>query len=257
MPRRRIEDDNLSLQGISHGFFTRVGGVSEGIYASLNCGFGSNDEASNVLQNRSIVSERLGVPGARVNTPYQTHSSDAVVTHEGWGPDAAPKADAVVTNTPNIVIGVLTADCAPVLFVDPINKVVAAAHSGWRGAVGGVLENTVETMRSLGAQRRHIVAVVGPCIGQKNYEVGREFYDQFMTVDQGYSSFFSLNEKTNNPHFDLSGFAVSRLEKIGVKKAIATPYCTYEDETQFFSYRRNTHNSMADYGRQVSAIVIN
>ena len=180
-----------------------------------------------------------------------------VVTHEGWGPDAAPKADAVVTNTPNIVIGVLTADCAPVLFVDPINKIVAAAHSGWRGAIGGVLENTVETMRSLGAQRRHIVAVVGPCIGQKNYEVGCEFYDQFMTVDQEYSSFFSPNEKTNNLHFDLSGFAVSRLEKIGVKKAIATPYCTYEDETQFFSYRRNTHNSMADYGRQVSAIVIN
>ena len=257
MLRRRIEDNSLSLQGISHGFFTRVGGASEGIYASLNCGFGSNDEAANVLQNRSIVAEMLGVPGARINTPYQTHSSDAVVTHEGWAPDAAAKADAVVTNTPNIVVGVLTADCAPVLFVDPINKVVAAAHSGWRGAIGGVLEATVETMRSLGAQRRHIVAVVGPCIGQKNYEVGREFYDQFMSVDQKYSSFFSLNEQTNNPHFDLSDFAVSRLEKMGIKKASATPYCTYEDETQFFSFRRNTHNSMADYGRQVSAIVIN
>ena len=257
MSRRRIEDDNLSLQGVSHGFFTNRGGVSGDIYASLNCGFGSNDEASNVLQNRSIVAETLGVPGARVNTPYQTHSSDVVTTSDGWGPEAAPKADAVVTNTPNIVIGVLTADCAPVLFVDPVNKVVAAAHAGWRGAVGGVLQNTVEAMRSLGAQRRHIVAAVGPCIGVKNYEVGPEFYDQFLSIDPDYNSYFILNEETGKHHFDLRGFAVSRLEDIGVQKAIATPFCTYEDQTQFFSYRRNTHNSVADYGRQVSAIVIN
>ncbi len=257
MSRRRIETDALSIQGISHGFFTRLGGVSEDVYASLNCGFGSNDETSNVSQNRSIVAEILGLPGARVNTPYQKHSADVVITDDGWRQKDAPEADAVVTNTPNVVIGILTADCAPVLFVDDVNKVVAAAHAGWRGAIGGVLENTVESMRSLGAQRRHIRAVVGPCISLKNYEVGDEFYNEFTSVNADYAAFFERNEVSNNHHFNLSGFAVSRLEKIGIKTALSLPLCTYENEQQFFSYRRNTHNSVADYGRQVSAIVIN
>ncbi len=257
MSRRRIETDALSIQGISHGFFTKIGGVSEDVYASLNCGFGSNDETTNVSQNRSIVTEILGLPGARINTPYQEHSSDVVITDEGWCYKDAPKADAVVTNTPNVVIGILTADCAPVLFLDNVNKVVAAAHAGWRGAVGGVLENTIESMRSLGAQRRHITAVVGPCIGQDNYEVGEEFYEQFRSVDPDYDSFFKRNEETQNQHFNLSGFAVARLEKIGIQRSLSLPLCTYENTTQFFSYRRNTHNSVADYGRQMSAIVIN
>lgn len=257
MSRRRIEADALSIQGISHGFFTKLGGVSEGVYSSLNCGFGSNDEASNVSQNRSIVTEILGLPGARISTPYQKHSSDVVITDEGWCTKDAPEADAVVTNSPNVVIGILTADCAPVLFVDNVNKVVAAAHAGWRGAVGGILENTIESMRSLGAQRRHITAVVGPCIGQDNYEVGPEFHEQFRSVDADYDVFFKNHEETQNPHFNLSGFAVSRLEKIGIQKALSLPFCTYENTTQFFSYRRNTHKSVADYGRQISAIVIN
>lgn len=257
MSRRRIEADALSIQGISHGFFTRLGGVSEDVYASLNCGFGSNDETSNVSQNRSIVTEILGLPGARVNTPYQKHSPDVVITDKGWCYKEAPEADAVVTNTPNVVIGILTADCAPVLFVDNVNKVVAAAHAGWRGAIGGVLENTIESMRSLGAQRRYITAVVGPCISLKNYEVGDEFYEQFTSKTSDYSVFFQRNETTGKHHFNLSGFAVSRLEKIGIKQALSLPFCTYENESQFFSYRRNTHNSVADYGRQLSAIVIN
>lgn len=257
MSRPRIMSDALSVQGISHGFFTRQGGVSKGIYTSLNVGYGSQDTTDSVTENRKIVTDILGVRGAPLVTPYQTHSADVVVASESWTPKEAPKADGIVTNVRNLAIGVLTADCAPVLFVDPVNNVIASAHAGWRGAVGGVLENTIETMRSLGAQRRHITATVGPTIGVKNYEVGEEFYDNFMSQNESYSAFFTKNSVTSKYHFDLPTFAVHRLEKCGIKSATGIGLCTYEDESLFFSYRRNFHNSVADYGRQIASIVIN
>lgn len=257
MSRRRIEANELSIQGVSHGFFTRLGGISNGTYSSLNCGFGSDDEQSNVAHNRSIVADTLGLPGGCISTPYQTHSSDVVIADKDWEHIDAPKADAIVTNTPKVIIGVLSADCAPVLFVDQVNKVVAAAHAGWRGAVGGVLENTIESMRSLGAQRRHIVAVVGPCIGLDNYEVGDEFLDHFLSIDPNYNKYFQKTNGSLKHHFNLTDFALGRLKKTGIKSASTTNNCTYEDESHFFSFRRNGHNSVADYGRQISAIVIN
>ncbi len=257
MIRHRIESDALSVQGISHGFFTRLGGVSDGIYSSLNCGYGSGDDTENVTKNRFIVADLLGSTCKRVNTPFQTHSADVIVADGGWEREDAPKADGIVTTHANVVIGVLSADCAPVLFIDPVNRVIAATHAGWRGAVGGVLEQTIEVMRSQGAEKRHIIATVGPAISQDSYEVGDEFLAHFLSIDETYASFFQQNPVTLKQHFNLPGFAVSRLHKCGIKKVSSLPYCTYKCESLFFSYRRNCHNSVADYGRQVSSIVIN
>ena len=254
----RLKADDLEFDGISHGFFTREGGVSAGKFASLNCGFGSGDETENVARNRAIVAETLGCgrDGA-VMTPHQHHSADVAVVTEAYRHDEAPKADAVVTTVPKLTIGVLSADCAPVLFADPVAKIVGAAHAGWRGAVGGVLAATVAEMGRLGAEPGRMTAVVGPAIGQRNYEVGPEFRDEFLSLDQGFERFFVQYEAGGRPHFDLAGFAVSRLEAAGVGHVAALPHCTYENESLFFSYRRNCHRSIDDYGRQISAICIN
>ena len=257
MSPQRIEVNALSVQGISHGFFTRKGGVSSHLYSTLNCGFGSGDEFYNVQQNRDIVSGILGSLDAPLITPYQHHSTDVIIAREPWSPDKAPKGDAIVTNLNNLAIGVLTADCAPVLFVDPVKRVVGAAHAGWRGAFAGILENTVEAMTSLGAKRDQIVATIGPALSVANFEVGPEFYQQFLEQDAKFERFFTLNEVSKKFHFDLVEFATEKLKKTGLALVESLPHCTYANESLFFSYRRNTHQSLPDYGRQISAIVIN
>lgn len=255
------------LEGIRHGFYTRVGGVSTGVYSSLNCGFGSDDERANVAENRRLIAHDLfdgeliesvnSSPSPLIMTPYQHHSADAVIVNGPWQPADAPKADAVVTNKPGLVIGILTADCAPVLFADPVAHVVGAAHAGWRGAVGGVLEATIEAMEQLGAVRERLTAVVGPTISLENYEVGPEFKADFLSKNPEYSAFFSELAAGERPHFDLPNFAKHRLIAAGIGTADAISHCTYGDESLFFSYRRNCHQNIADYGRHISAIGLN
>jgi len=257
MTRNRFECNALSLQGFSHGFFTRNGGVSSEAYGSLNCGFGSGDDKYNVEKNRDIVTQTLGALDASIITPHQHHSADVIIATETWEPDTAPKGDAIVTQTNNLIIGVLTADCAPILFIDPKQKIIAAAHAGWRGAFGGILENTIDAMRSLGAKKRDIIASVGPALGVKKFEVGPEFYQQFIDQDPKFETFFSQNETSKKHHFDMGKFITWKLKKAGIDQASSSSHCTYENESLFFSYRRNTHLSMEDYGRQISAIVIN
>jgi YfiH family protein len=244
-----------NLAGIRHGFFTREGGVSTGIYRSLNCGIGSDDTREHILENRARVTAALGVAPDRLATPYQIHSPDAVVVTDVWEPGEGPKADAVVTDRPGIALGVGSADCGPTLFADPEAGVIGASHSGWRGALAGVLEATVEAMEKLGAEREKIVAVLGPTISQTNYEVSAEFRQKFLAADEKNLSLFDPASRPGHYLFDLPGFIVSRLEKAGVT-AKSVDLCTYADEARFFSYRRTTHRGEADYGRLLSAIVL-
>lgn len=247
---------DLRGAGIRHGFFTKQGGVSDGIYASLNCGFGSNDDPANVLANRARVARHLGSAQPHVVTLYQTHSATALAVDKPYPRDALPQADAVVTRTPGLVIGALAADCNPVLFADPQAKVVAAAHAGWRGALGGILESTVVAMERLGADRSRIVAAVGPCINQPSYEVGPEFEAEFLAVSADYAVWFHRPSPTSRPHFDLPGFVMMRLGRAGIGTTERVSLCTYENESKFFSFRRTTHRKEPDYGRQISAIMV-
>ena len=251
---------DLEASGIRHGFFTRQGGVSEGLYGSLNCGLGSNDDPVKVLENRARVARHLGSPRPEVVTLYQTHSATALVVNAPYPRTAVPKADAVVTRTPGLAIGALAADCNPVLFADPQAKVVAAAHAGWRGALGGILESTVVAMESLGADRRRICAAVGPSINQPSYEVGPEFEAEFLKATADYAAFFHRPTAGGRPRFDLPGFVMMRLGRAGVGTTERVAPCTYENESKFFSYRRTTHRQVGgqtlDYGRQISAIMV-
>jgi polyphenol oxidase len=239
---------------INHGFFTRHGGVSNGIYRGLNVGSGSKDNQDNVTENRRRVAETLGAPLSHLVTVHQVHSPDVITISTPLTGDR-PKADAMVTATPGIVIGALSADCGPILFADSEAGVVGAAHAGWRGAIGGVLGNTVEAMIKLGAKRDRIQAVLGPAIGPENYEVGREFYEQFIRTDSSFGIFFRESVKENHKMFDLWAFIIAQLQRAGVN-ASSLELCTYADEDQFFSYRRTTHRNEPDYGRQISAITI-
>jgi polyphenol oxidase len=248
--------NDLRDAGIRHGFFTKQGGVSDGIYTSLNCGLGSKDDPARVLANRARVARHLGGTTDQLVTLYQTHSATALVVDKPYPRDAVPSADAVVTRTPGLVIGALAADCNPVLFADPVAKVVAAAHAGWRGALGGVLEATITAMESLGAERTRIVAAVGPCINQTSYEVGPEFEAEFLKASADYDIFFHRSSPTSRPHFDLPGFVMMRLARSGVGTTERVALCTYQNESQFFSFRRATHRKEQDYGRQVSAIMV-
>jgi YfiH family protein len=251
-----IEDERLAaLPGIRHGFFTRAGGVSEGIYASLNCGIGSKDDRANVLENRRRVAAELGAQADRLATPYQVHSADAVVVETAWAPGKGPRADATVTARPGIVLGVGTADCGPILFADPGARVIGAAHAGWRGARAGIGEATVAAMEGLGARRDRIVAALGPTISQANYEVGPEVYDTFVGDDLSNARFFTPSRVTGRFMFDLPGFIASQLVATGVTAGVLQ-LCTYADESRFFSYRRATHRREPDYGRLLSAIVL-
>lgn len=245
------------LDGISHGFFGRQGGVSQGIYASLNCGHGSHDSREAVTENRRRVAVALGQTRAeQVLTLYQVHSATVLVVDRPMPREALPKADALVTRTPGLVLGALAADCTPVLFADPQARVIGAAHAGWRGAFTGVLEATVAEMERQGATRDRIRAAVGPCINQDAYEVGPEFEERFIAADERYSSFFRRRSPQERPHFDLPGFVESRLRAAGLREVERRSACTYSQPGQFFSYRRTTKAGEPDYGRQISAIVL-
>lgn len=243
------------LPGIRHGFFGREGGVSEGIYAGLNCGLGSQDQRTNVIENRRRVAAHLGEAGMPVVTLYQTHSATALAVTGAVVGDL-PKADAVVTRMPGVVVGALAADCCPILFADPQAKVVAAAHAGWRGAVAGIAEATVETMITEGARRERIVAAIGPCIGAAAYQVGPEFEAELLALSPANAAYFHSPAPQARAHFDLPAYVMSRLGRLGLAHAENASLCTYENESRFFSYRRATHRKEADYGRQISAIVV-
>ena len=234
-----------------HGFFTRKGGASSGVFAGLNCGQGSSDIAEVVKINRARVAEAMEVEPDNLVSVHQVHSADAVTV---TGPmDERPKADAMVTATPGVALAILTADCQPVLFADAEAQVVGAAHAGWRGALDGVLEATVDAMEGLGAQRANIHAVIGPSISQASYEVGPEFIDGFVDQDPETARFF-INGEGDRYLFDLPGYGLHRLRQAGVGQAEWTRHCTYRDADRFFSYRRATHAGEADYGRLISVI---
>jgi len=245
-----------SLDGVRHGFFTRQGGVSSGVYASLNCGPGSRDDAANVTENRARVAEILGAEPSRLITVFQKHSADAVVTDKPWKEGKIPEADAIVTAKPGLAIGVLTADCAPVLFCDGAARVIGAAHAGWRGALSGIVEATVEAMRKLGARPERITAVIGPTISQKAYEVGSDFVERFLADEPESAAFFITDEGSGEPHFDLPAYVGERLARAGVGSIADLGFCTYCEETRLFSYRRSQHHGEEDYGRQISAILL-
>jgi YfiH family protein len=248
-----------AIAGIRHGFFTRLGGVSRSIYASLNCGYGSSDNASDVAENRRRVAAVLGVASRgneAVLTIHQIHSANAVVVDRPLPRGSLPKADAIVTRTRGLVVAALAADCAPVLFADPEARVVAAAHAGWRGALAGITDAAIASMETLGASRRRIVAAVGPCIGQSAYEVGSEFEATFLNRDPAYSRFFARPSTGGRPHFDLPGFVAYRLHTAGLAEVALTSPCTYTNDSDFFSFRRTTHRGEPDYGRHISAIVV-
>ena len=244
----------LDSANVAHGFFTRKGGVSAGLYAGLNVGSGSNDSAASVAKNRRRAARHINAASDSVVTPWQVHSPDAVIA-TGPFQGEKPKADAIVTATPGLVIGVVTADCGPILFADAKAGVIGAAHAGWKGALYGVLENAVAAMEKLGARRQDIKAVLGPSISQRNYEVGSEFSAAFLAADPAYKRFFVDSPRPEHSMFDLRSFTLHRLEAAGVECAM-TDDCTYADEENFYSYRRSTHRKEPDYGRQLSAICI-
>ncbi len=252
-----IQAHNLAtLPGIRHGFFTREGGVSAGIYAGLNCGLGSHDDPALVIENRRRVAEHMGAEHGSVITLYQVHGATALTVTGPMPRTNMPKADAVVTATPKLAIGVLTADCTPVLFADAAAGVVGAAHAGWRGAVAGILESTIAEMERQGARRERIIAAVGPTIGQDAYEVGPEFEAEVVALDRAYARYFRAPEPSAKAHFDLPGFVSERLRAAGIGSIELAAPCTRANESKFFSYRRSQALKEADYGRQISAIVV-
>ncbi|MEI9420940.1 peptidoglycan editing factor PgeF [Mesorhizobium sp. Cs1299R1N1] len=246
--------DQAQAQGIRHGYFTRIGGVSTGIYRGLNIGTGSDDDQALVAENRARVAAWMGVPASHLLTAWQVHSPDVVIAREPFAGER-PKADAIVTDRPGIAIGASTADCGPVLFADAGARIIGAAHAGWKGAFTGVLENTVAAMESLGARRENILAVLGPSISPDNYEVGPEFVARFVDADSENARYFVPSAHAGHSMFDLNGYTIDRLARAGVT-AEGLGRCTYAEEDLFYSYRRTTHRREPDYGRQVSAIVL-
>ncbi len=256
MPRPILAENLSDLRGVRHGFFTREGGVSEGIYSSLNCGPGSHDDPQAVQQNRARVALHLGANEPEVLTPYQVHSAQALIVDGPLPTGERPRADALVTKAPGLAIGILTADCGPVLLADPQAGVVAAAHAGWRGAKSGILRATLLAMESLGADRSRIHAALGPCINQPSYEVGEDFLDRFIAADAAATRFFTKPAGATRPHFDLPAFIICDLQIQGLASVVSEARCTYTHESTFFSFRRTTHRSEVDYGRQISAILV-
>jgi YfiH family protein len=252
-----VEASVLALPGIAHAFFTRPGGVSTGLYAGLNTGTGSQDDRAAVLENRARAARHLGVGPEKLVTPYQVHGTEAITVSEPWAPGQGPKADALVTDRPGIAIGVGTADCGPVLFADPEARVVGAAHAGWKGALAGILESTLDAMERLGAERTRIVAVLGPTISAEAYEVGADFRDRFVEAGVRNERFFRSSDRAGHFRFDLPAYIVARLRAAGLRHAESVGLCTYGDEQRFFSFRRATHRSEPDYGRLLAAIAMN
>lgn len=244
----------LTEAGIRHAFFTREGGVSTGVYRGLNGGIGSADDPAHVAENRGRMADYLDVPRSHLLSLYQIHSPNVIVVEEPWAPQQRPQADAMVTMRPGIAIGVGAADCGPILFADPDARVIGAAHSGWKGAIGGVLEATLDAMESLGARRARTIIALGPMLSQQNYEVGPEFETQFLAADPVNARFFRPGARARYPHFDLPGYIVHRLETAGAGRIENPGLCTYADEDRFYSYRRKTHRNEPDYGRLIAAI---
>ena len=244
------------LAGIRHSFFTRNGGVSHGVYASLNGGVGSNDAPEHVAENRARMAAALGVKPDRFITAYQIHSPDVVVADKPWTPSERPRADAIVTCTPFLAIGVSTADCGPLLFADGEARVIGAAHAGWRGALTGVIEATLAAMEKLGAKRSRILAALGPTISQPNYEVGPEFVERFLAADGTNARFFAPSERAGHAMFDLPGYISDRIHHAGIVNFENLGLCNYAEPERFFSYRRTTKLSEPDYGRHINAIAL-
>lgn len=245
-----------ALPRIRHAFFTRSGGVSQGVYASLNGGVGSMDAPDNVAENRARMATALGVKPDRLLTAYQIHSPDVVVADEPWTHGNRPRADAIVTRVPQLAIGVSTADCGPLLFADSEAGVVGATHAGWRGALSGVIEATIAAMERLGSDRDRVTAALGPTIRQPNYEVGPEFVDRFLVADPDNSLFFTPSQRTGHALFDLAGYIAKRVRNAGIIQLEDLGLCTYAEPDRFFSYRRTTRNGAPDYGRHINAIAI-
>ena len=241
---------------IVHGFFTRQGGVSGGLFESLNCGFGSGDAAEKVARNRAIAAERLGLSPDRLVTCYQVHSTAVVTVEKPWPHYAAPRADGLVAGVSGIVLGILTADCAPILFADAVANVIGAAHGGWRGALGGIVEATLDRMEALGAQRARIRAGIGPCIAGNSYEVGPEFPQQFFAHDPASAAYFAPAVRTGHFLFDLPGYIEGRLARAGVAAVDRVTHDTLAEDTHFFSYRRACLRGEQVYGRALSAIAL-
>lgn len=254
-PHLRAETLN-ACAGVVHGFFGRRGGVSAGLYGALNCGPGSGDDSEHVAANRATAARALGVTPDRLVTLYQVHSPEVVTVRRPWTRETAPRADAMVTSEPGIALGILTADCAPVLLADRPARVIGALHAGWKGALSGVIDSAIAAMEDVGAARKNIRAAVGPCIGQANYEVGAEFHARFLEAHAGNDRFFAPSDRANHWRFDLPGYVSARLAAAGVRDPQVMGTCTYADEAAYFSYRRATHRGEPDYGRNLSAIVM-
>jgi YfiH family protein len=244
-----------TLPGIRHGFFTRSGGVSQGVYATLNGGTGSRDAVEYIATNRARMAAALGVAPERLLTAHQIHSPDVVVAEQPWAD--RPRADAIVTRSPGLAVGVSTADCGPLLFADAEARVVGAAHAGWRGALTGVVEATIAAMEKLGAERRRIAVALGPTIRQRNYEVGPEFIARFLAADGDNARFFIPSKRADHAMFDLTGYIADRIMRAGVENFHDLDVCTYDEPDRFFSYRRMTSVGEADYGRHINAITLN
>jgi polyphenol oxidase len=244
-----------SIPGLRHAFFTRDGGVSDGVYGSLNGGLGSGDDPAHVRENRRRMAEQIGVSPEHLVNVHQVHSPDAVVATGPWQSPSRPKADAIVTRAEGLAIGVTTADCGPVLLVDPNARVIGAAHAGWKGALTGILESTIDAMEKLGAERSDTVAAIGPLIRQPSYEVGSEFVVRFIEADADNAMFFLPAARDGHSMFDLGGFIRLRLENAGILMIDDLDVDTYADE-RFYSYRRSVHRNEPDYGRHVHAIIL-
>src|SRR5499426_3469803 len=245
-----------ALAGIRHAFFTRDGGVSDGVYASLNGGPGSDDAPARVAEDRSRMAAALGVAPDRLLTAYQIHSPDVVTIDRPWEPQARPRADAIVTRAGGLAVGITTADCGPVLLADATAGVVGAAHAGWRGAATGVLEATIAAMERCGADRARVAVALGPTIRQPNYEVGPEFVSRFLVANATNERFFRPSATPQHALFDLPGYIAARLAAAGMRPIEDLGRCTYADATRFFSYRRSTYRNERDYGRHVNAIAL-
>lgn len=244
---------------VFHGFFSRRGGVSRDIYASLNCGPGSGDDQILVLKNRHVVCDEVGCAPENLLSVHQVHGAECVSVREGWEIETRPKADAMATDVPGFALGILTADCAPVLFSGQKNDggpVVAAAHAGWGGALKGVFGNTLEAMMALGAVPESISAVIGPCIGQKSYEVSESFAKPFLNEDESNEAFFMAGQRAGHLQFDLPGYCAAKLGRAGLRNVFIKDLDTYFNEEDFFSYRRSVHRHEKDYGRQISVVMI-
>ncbi len=251
----RSSDLLNGTETLRHGFWSRQGGVSEGVYESLNCGPGSNDHPERVAENRGRAMAALGLPGDALRTAYQVHSPHVATVEDGAWCGGPPQVDALVTRTRGVALGVLTADCGPVLFADAGAGVIGCAHAGWRGAKAGVLEATIDAMEGLGATRANMAAVLGPCIGQSSYEVGADFADAFIADHPDHTRHFAPGERPDKRQFDLAGFILTRLRGTGVGSVghVSADTCADPD---FFSYRRNCLDGIADYGRGLSAIAL-